>query len=363
MTDTDSPGSAQSPGRTELSVGTARDLLVDLVETPSPSGEEGACADRVVEFFETYNRDAWIDDMGNVRAPGNDALLVTSHLDTVPGNIPVHQEDGALWGRGAVDAKGALAAMAVTAVRTGVSFAGVVGEEVDSRGARHLVADRAAPRAIVNGEPSGWNGITLGYRGLLGGTYVSTSESGHTSRPDPNAIQHAIRWWSRVEAAFERDEWESVFEQVTAKPVSFNGGTDEDGLAVDATLDVQLRVPPQMTVDAVRERADGELADGTVNWWDEVPPVVASPRTPIARAFRGAIRHMNGDPRLLRKTGTSDMNVFADTWDVPIVTYGPGDSALDHAPNEHLPFEEFENALAVLTRAAERIRDREASDG
>ena len=42
---------------------------------------------------------------------------------------------------------------------------------------------------MVNGEPSGWDGITLGYRGFLDGTYVVTSESGHSSRPDMNAIE------------------------------------------------------------------------------------------------------------------------------------------------------------------------------
>jgi LysW-gamma-L-lysine carboxypeptidase len=147
----------------------ARDLLVDLVETPSPTGEEGACAHELVEFFEERGREAWLDDAGNVRAPADDAVLLTSHVDTVPGDIPVRIEtdDGGevLWGRGSVDAKGPLAAMAVAAVRQGVSFAGVVGEEVDSRGARHLVDDRAAPDAVVNGEPSGVDGVTLGYRG------------------------------------------------------------------------------------------------------------------------------------------------------------------------------------------------------
>ena len=120
-------------------------------------------------------------------------------------------------------------------------------------------------------------------------------------------------------------------------------------------MDVQLRVPPDMSTDAVRERADGELEHGTVNWWDEVPPVMASPRTPVARAFRVAIRQAGGDPRLLRKTGTSDMNVFADSWDVPMVTYGPGDSGLDHAPDERLELDEFDRSLEVLTHATTRL--------
>jgi len=107
----------------------------------------------------------------------------------------------------------------------------------------------------------------------------------------------------------------------------------------------------------VRELADGHLANGTVNWHDTVEPVMQSPRTPVARAFRAAIRRRGADPRLLRKTGTSDMNVYARAWNCPMVTYGPGDSDLDHAPNEHLPLPEFDRAVAVLEDAAADLLD------
>ena len=352
----------------------ARELLVDLVEIPSVSGEERECAERLAAFFEAHDREVWVDEVGNVRAPADDGVLLTSHIDTVPGDIPVRVErvspaeardrggetaggeDGAeLRGRGSVDAKGSLAALAVAAVRTGASFAGVVGEEVDSRGARYLVEDRDAPDAVVNGEPSGWDGITLGYRGLLAGTYVATSESGHSSRPENNAIQDAIDWWNRVEDEFGHDEWVPVFERITCKPIEFEGGPSADGLSVEATVDVQLRVPPEFTTEEVRELADGHLDDGTVQWHDAVEPVMQNPRTPVGRAFRVAVRDVGGDPRLLRKTGTSDMNVYAQEWNCPMVTYGPGDSDLDHAPDEHLSLAEYDRAVAVLETATERL--------
>jgi LysW-gamma-L-lysine carboxypeptidase len=344
----------------------ARDLLERLVSIPSPSGEERACAEALVEFLEGRGRDAYLDEVGNVRAPADDGVLLTSHVDTVPGDIPVRVESAAgtdeggpvLWGRGSVDAKGPLAAMAVAAVRTGASFVGVVGEEFDSRGARHLVAEREAREAVVNGEPSGWDAVTLGYRGLLPGTYVATSESGHTSRPENNAIQDAMDWWWRVTGTFEpEDEWDPVFERVTPKPTRFEGGLGEDGLSVEATMDVSLRVPPSMTVEEVREVADGELDPevGTVNWTDGIEPTMQSPRTPVARAFRAAIRGWGLEPRLLRKTGTADMNIYAGEWDCPMVTYGSGDSDLDHAPDERLPLRDLDRAAAVLADAAGRL--------
>jgi LysW-gamma-L-lysine carboxypeptidase len=335
----------------------AQELLVDLVSTPSPSGEEAAAAAVLVDFFEAHGREAYVDEAGNVRAPADDAVLLTSHIDTVPGNIPVEVKDGELWGRGSVDATGPLAAMAAAAVETGVSFAGVVEEETTSSGARFLCEDRDEPGAVVNGEPSGWEGITLGYRGFLDGTYVATSESGHSSRPDTNAIEEAMEWWQKVESAFEADEWRPIFEQVTTKPVGFDGGLGADGLSVEATMEVQFRIPPALSADELRELADSKLVEGTVHWNEPIPPVMESPRTEVARAFRVAIRQAGGSPRLLRKTGTSDMNLYAAAWDCPMVTYGPGDSDLDHAPNEHLPLDEFDTAVAVLVDVAERLTE------
>jgi [amino group carrier protein]-lysine/ornithine hydrolase len=350
----------------------ARQLLIDLVSIPSPSGEEREAAERLVEFFEARGREAWLDEVGNVRAPADDAVLLTSHIDTVPGKIPVSVEPAdetdverevaeetgkdVLWGRGSVDATGPLAAMAAAAVRTGVSFVGVVGEETNSRGARHLVESREEPDAVVNGEPSGATGITLGYRGFLSGTYVATSESSHTSRPEPNAIQHATNWWTAVEDAFEEDEYTPVFECVTVKPVSIDGGISDDGLSVEATLDAQLRIPPSLDVESVRETAEAALEIGTVSWAEPIPPVMESARTEVARAFRVAIREGGRDPRLLRKTGTSDMNLFAGVWDCPMVTYGPGNSDLDHAPDERLSLAEFDRSVAVLERVATTLR-------
>jgi LysW-gamma-L-lysine carboxypeptidase len=328
----------------------ARALLREVVATPSVSGSETAVAERLQAFFAAHDREAWIDDAGNLRAPADDAVLLTSHMDTVPGEIPVRVEDDVLWGRGSVDAKGPLVAMAVAAVQAGVSFVGVVEEETSSAGARALVEDRAAPEALVNGEPSGWASITLGYRGMLRGEYTVETAVGHTSRPEPNALQRAMAWWNAVEDAFE-DPDAPVVEQVTPKPIEMWGGQAEDGFAVEAGIDAQFRVPPGSSVAAVKGTV-ADLGDGEVAWSDAIEPVMASPRNEVAAALRRGIRSLDGEPSHLRKTGTSDMNVFAEAWDVPMATYGPGDSSLDHTPEEHIDLEDFDRAVAVLTAAA-----------
>lgn len=331
-----------------LSPADTHDLLSDLVSTPSVSGAESACASVLVEYFENAGRNVYLDAVGNVRAPGNDAVLLTSHLDTVPGSIPVRVEDGALWGRGSVDAKGALTAMAIAAVQTGVSFVGVVGEESDSRGAWHLVEDRPEPDVLINGEPSGWDAITLGYRGLLSGHYRTESEGVHSSRPENNAIQDAFDWWGRIEALYENDSDASAFSQVTAKPVRISSGPTDEGRSHEVEIDAEFRLPPSTSPETVRARVEAELATGSMTWERPIPPVVQSQRTAVARTFRAAIRSKGGDPAHLQKTGTSDMNIYATTWECPMVTYGPGDSALDHTPEERLQLQSFEQSIDVL---------------
>jgi LysW-gamma-L-lysine carboxypeptidase len=82
---------------------------------------------------------------------------------------------------------------------------------------------------------------------------------------------------------------------------------------------------------------------------------MTSPRTEVARAFRVAIRDAGGDPRLLRKTGTADVNLYAEAWDCPMATYGPGDSDLDHAPDERLSLAEFDRSVTVLESVARTL--------
>ena len=142
------------------------------------------------------------------------------------------------------------------------------------------------------------------------------------------------------------------------EPVDASTAIDRISTPIDRASEGARAAIEQGTVDTtdeIREITDGHLDNGTVNWDDQVEPVMMSPRTAAARAFRAAIRKRGGEPHLLRTTGTSDMNVYAKAWDCPMVTYGPGDSDLDHAPNEHLPLEEYDHAVAVLKDATQTL--------
>ncbi len=87
-----------------------------------------------------------------------------------------------------------------------------------------------------------------------------------------------------------------------------------------------------------------------------VPAWACEKNTPLVRALLSAIRSEGGTPSFVYKSGTADLNLVAPVWKCPAVVYGPGDSALDHTPDEHISLEEYEKAVAVLAEALRLAR-------
>jgi LysW-gamma-L-lysine carboxypeptidase len=73
--------------------------------------------------------------------------------------------------------------------------------------------------------------------------------------------------------------------------------------------------------------------------------------TLLVRAFLSGIRALDGKPSFVYKTGTADLNIVAPVWKCPAVVYGPGDSSLDHTPNEHISLDEYAKSVQVLSEA------------
>ena len=82
-----------------------------------------------------------------------------------------------------------------------------------------------------------------------------------------------------------------------------------------------------------------------------IPAWGCEKNTPLVRAMLNGIRTVGGDPRFVYKTGTADLNIVAPIWKCPAVVYGPGDSALDHTPDEHIDLNDYEKAVNVLANA------------
>ena len=333
-------------------------LLSGLLELYSPTGQEAdAVAYLVTQMFAAGFR-VHTDQAGNAIGEvgdGDETIILLGHIDTVPGFIPVQRDGDRLSGRGAVDAKGPLVTFAAAAARAAphlksrrVIVIGAVGEEGDSRGAQ-FIKDRYRPALTVIGEPSGWEKVTLGYKGSAWFEYRVQRELAHTAAQNESACEAAVGFWNAVTAwAAQRNAGiQRVFEQVSPTLRGMQSGSD--GFAESAELRFGVRLPPGMAVDELAELLRSLAPHAEVTLIDGVPAYRGEKNTPLVRAFLAAIRQAGGTPGFTLKTGTSDMNLVAPVWGTPILAYGPGDSSLDHTPQEHILISEYERAIQVLT--------------
>lgn len=344
-------------------------LIFDLVSTQSLSGNEQAAAQVFVEHASQRGLRAYIDEVGNAIAEtgcdtGNERthIVLLGHIDTVPGDIPVRVEDGILHGRGSVDAKGPLAAMLIAAslaeipddVR--VSVVGAVGEEAaGSIGARHL-APKWSPDACIIGEPSGFDGVTLGYKGRLLCNATARCDNAHSAGQESSASDMLIAWWNdaRSVSLAGNNEFDRIFDQVQASVLSIR--SQSDGLEQCAELQAGFRLPPRIEARVLIEHLSTLSTDAISIEFCGVENAHLSDRNdPVVRALSNSIRTLGHRPRPKQKTGTADMNVVAPIWNCPIAAYGPGDSSLDHTPNEHLNLEEYDSSIKVLKSALEHL--------
>jgi LysW-gamma-L-lysine carboxypeptidase len=285
--------------------------------------------------------------------------VLLGHIDTVEGFIPVRQEGDLLYGRGAVDAKGPMATFISAAVRARprdlrIVVIGAVEEEAaSSRGARYVEPLRR-PQFAVIGEPSGWSGITLGYKGRLWIDYALERPVRHSAGPGTSAPEEAVDFWHSLRAlATDFNRERKQFE--TLDPSLRRINSSADGFAERAEQLISLRVPVGFDVESFKGSARSLAGDASLAFSNEDAPFRADKNNALVRAFLGGIRAAGGEPRFKLKTGTSDMNVVGPAWGCPIVAYGPGDSTLDHTPNEHISLAEYRKAIAVLVDVLESL--------
>ena len=352
-----------------------------------------------------YER-AGVDEAGNavgeIGAPDAARVVVLlGHIDTVPGEIPVRIDGDVLYGRGSVDAKGPLATFVAAGARLGSAWArqagvrlvvvGAVEEEAaTSKGARHIAARfdghrEPVPIACVIGEPSSHRRVTLGYKGRLLMDVAARQDMAHTAGPDASVAEVVVDVWNRVRR--HADEVNAgrtrPFDQLSPSLRRFVTA-NESGLTDTVDAQIAWRLP----VDADAESMASDLLAWMAAHVEAASPApaaglvpgaggqrtthVAGPRTTLdvtfrgferawradrdtalVRAFVGAIRRVapGVQPGFVVKTGTSDMNVVAPVWRCPILAYGPGDSALDHTPDEHLSLDEYWSAVQVVEAA------------
>jgi LysW-gamma-L-lysine carboxypeptidase len=341
------------------------DFLKELISIPSPSGEEEQVGQFLVEKMTTLGFQAHLDEVGNALGTiGNPeaerTVVLLGHMDTVTGHIPVHRRGNLLYGRGAVDAKGPLATFILAAARmaklqnTRITVIGAVEEEAFSKGARHLAKTMNAPDFCVIGEPNYWECITLGYKGRMWVDYTWEQPDTHSTGDQIGPAEKAITFWNHLmDYSEERNRGrEGHFD--TLDPALRDFRTYSDGLSTGVKMSIALRLPPDFKPEILKRRMRIWAKGAKLKYLPlDMPYQQTDKNNPLVRAMLKAIRTEGGRARFKLKTGTSDMNTVGPTWGCPIVAYGPGDSHLDHTPEEHIDVEEYKKAIDVLARALE----------
>lgn len=348
-------------------------LLHDIVAVPSPTGSEAAVVETLVKWANANGFQAGRDKVGNFVAETGRAgplLLFVGHVDTVAGKILVRVEDDVLWGRGSVDAKAPLAAFLAAATSfqgrsdLRIRIVGAVDEEGDSRGAKGMQRPEA-PAWIIVGEPSGSDGVTLGYKGIIRGVLTVTRPHRHGAHASPSAADELLKIWNEVARTFD---FQDRFEWMQGRLLELGGAND--GLMDVATARFALRLPPGFTtVRTIRRLEDiGARLGASFRFGETMEPALVDKHSPLVAAYLAAIRAAGARPRLKQKTGTADFNLLHEWYpQTPIVAYGPGDASLDHTPEERIARAEFERGVrvneAVLARLSEhRFVDASTTD-
>jgi LysW-gamma-L-lysine carboxypeptidase len=337
------------------------ELLTRLVNIKSETyNETEACA----WFAQVLPSFGWgsiyTDEVGNViarRGSGPNEIMLLGHIDTVPGGPEVRIDGNNLWGRGSVDAKGPLCTLAVAGGISEIppdwriTLIAAVGEEGDYPGAVHIIP-KYSPHACIIGEPSGTDGITIGYRGFLRAKLHARDSGSHRSRSAGpiTATLHAASDIMRQVGAMDDPE-RPVIERPSGAIISMLGKEEGERSAI---IDIDIRLPIGADIDHYVQTV--KVISNNHNVCAEIlstmPAYLVDKNNPIARALRIAIRKEGLSPRIFAKGGSADFNLAA-AWNCPIAAYGPGDSKLDHTKDEHINLGAYITSISVLKNGIE----------
>ncbi len=338
------------------------DTLIGLVSQYSPSGQERGAVEWLVTRMKSLGYDnAFMDEAGNavgVMGQGPKQVVLLGHIDTVPGEIqvrwdgiPPHDD---LYGRGSADAKGPLAcfvdAVAQAGAKDGWQFVvvGAVEEERDSEGARFVVNQYKPDFAII-GEPNQWERVALGYKGSAWANVTARRAQAHTASGEETAPEAAVDAWLKIKVYVDsfNDDKQKLFHELLLTLRTMESDSNE--FEQWARLKVGVRLPVEVSPDDWYGKLKEIVGDAEVERIGfAVPAWGCEKNTQLVRAFLSGIRSQLGEPRFVYKTGTADLNIVAPVWKCPAVVYGPGDSALDHTPNEHISLEDYSKAVSVV---------------
>ncbi|MFW6154130.1 MAG: M20 family metallopeptidase [Planctomycetota bacterium] len=390
----------------------ARQVLADLIATPSLSGEEAAAMDlaadafaRVADVERVPMDDALRDDKDysdvidgitysgrdNLRVVlpggGGEGLLLNTHIDTVPPSqgqaAPFDPRliDGALWGRGACDAKGQVATIFLTmaALRSlGAAPAGdlvahvVVEEENGGNGSLAMVRRGERAGGCVVLEPTDRR-ILTSIRGAIWFAITLRGRPGHSGEAGGtrSALTMAVRvieilegYHARLLAASRGDPMFDKFDNPMPLTVGkLHAGNWPATAPGEAVLAGVLGLLPNTTArevmdgltEAIRREGGAAIAENMdIHFTYRHDASVCPTDHPVVTALAAAVRGTGDEPAIDAMTASCDAWLYNNQLAIPTVVFGGGSLSVAHGNGEHMPLAELAAAAETLTALALR---------
>lgn len=334
----------------------ALELLMQLIATPSFSGEEEQAAAILEQFF--HHHDIPVHRAGNnvwVRSepfePERPTLLLNSHIDTVqPGagwsRSPFEPvlEEGKLYGLGSNDAGGCLVSLAVTflhyyklksPLHFNIIFAATAEEESSGPGGIERVLPELGPVDVaIVGEPTGM-AMAVAEKGLVVLDCVARGRTGHAARDTGiNAIEIALQdiQWLRTYRFPRRSE---LLGPVRMTVTMIQAGIQHNIIPDLCTFTVDVRTTDaysnEEVVDTIRRHLRSEVTPRSLR----LQPSKIDLNHPLVQAAKAMGLRLFGSPT------TSDQALIP----APSVKIGPGRSERSHTPDEFIYVDELEQGI------------------
>ena len=274
---------------------------------------------------------------------GEPIVTLSTHMDTVPPFFPSLEDAEFIWGRGACDAKGIIAAMIAAAEKLldsgaknfGLLF--VVGEERDSAGAKVAAANPRGARFLINGEPTE-NQLALGSKGALRFEITAHGKLAHSAYPElgHSAIHSLLDVLRSIRMI-------SLPGDPLLGPCTLNVGTIAGGRAPNVVADhAQAEIMFRTVGDPAEIR---EAVHSAVAGRAEAREVL---HTPAMRFFA-----FDGIPTTVVAFAT-DIPTFNGAWGEPFLI-GPGSIHLAHTAEERIAKKQLLDAVEIYARMTRQL--------
>jgi acetylornithine deacetylase len=324
-----------------------------LIDIPSISGAELEVGNFIAEHLTQIGYNVELQEVqpgrSNVIATTNaqPQIVLSTHMDTVPPFIPSSEDEQFIYGRGACDAKGIIAAQIKAASRlreSGYEEIGLlftVDEELGSLGARvannHPLASQC--EYLINGEPTD-NLLAVGSKGSLRARIRTEGKAAHSAYPE--AGESAIDKLLNVLERLRQTEWpvDQFFGETTCNIGVLQGGTRPNVIAAEAHADIQIRlVGPSLTTKTLLEQAVAN--SGTVEYLSIAEPV--------------KMHSVSGLEQTVVRF-TTDLP-YLSNWGRPLLL-GPGSILVAHTNTERISKRELGESVELYLKLVEKLAAR-----